>query len=77
MVVPDLENRTVETMKAEHWVLKDNGRFFIGWHVTNQETARALVRGGRYVPPERIGSVSLLVTNEGLHSNSKISACEI
>ena len=57
MVVPDLENRTIETMKAEHAVLlRKEDCSFIGWHVTNQETARALVRGGRYVPPERTGS---------------------
>ena len=57
--VLDLEGRTIETMRAEHRVLSLNGHIFIGWHVTTEETARTLVRGGRYVPPERIGSVSV------------------
>ena len=62
MVVPDLESRTIDTMIAEHRVLaRDEGRVFIGWHATNQQTARALVRGGRYVPPQRTGLVFVAI----------------
>ena len=57
-VVPDLDIGTIEMLRAQHITLRENGSFFIGWHATDTETARALLGGGRYVPPERTGYMS-------------------
>ena len=54
-VVPDLDIGTIEMLRGQHIALRENGSFFIAWHVTDAETARTLLGGGRYVPPERTG----------------------
>ena len=58
MVVPDLENGSSEMLHAQHITLRENGSFFIVWHATDTETARTLLGGGRYDPPERTGYIS-------------------